>query len=36
MGRLAGFRLEHRWAGWDKAPFTAASTSQVAVYRKTG
>ena len=33
MGRLAGFRLEHRWAGWDQAPFTAASTSQVAVYR---
>jgi SAM-dependent methyltransferase len=36
MGRLAGFRLEHRWAGWDRAPFTAASTSQVAVYRKDG
>jgi SAM-dependent methyltransferase len=35
MGRLAGLRLEHRWAGWDKAPFTAASTSQVAVYQKT-
>ena len=34
MGRLAGFRLEHRWAGWDRSPFTAASTSQVAVYRK--
>jgi hypothetical protein len=34
MARLAGFRLEHRWAGWGKAPFTAASTSQVAVYRK--
>jgi SAM-dependent methyltransferase len=34
MGRLAGLRLEHRWAGWDKSPFTAASTSQVAVYRK--
>jgi SAM-dependent methyltransferase len=34
MSRLAGFRLEHRWAGWDKAPFTAASTSQVAVYQK--
>jgi SAM-dependent methyltransferase len=34
MGRLAGFRLEHRWAGWDKSPFTAASTSQVAVYEK--
>jgi SAM-dependent methyltransferase len=34
MARLAGLRLEHRWAGWDRAPFTAASTSQVAVYRK--
>jgi SAM-dependent methyltransferase len=34
MGRLAGFRLEHRWAGWDKAPFTGTSTSQVAVYEK--
>jgi SAM-dependent methyltransferase len=34
MARLAGLRLEHRWAGWDKAPFTAASTSQVAVYQK--
>ena len=35
MARLAGLRLEHRWAGWDKSPFTAASTSQVAVYQKT-
>lgn len=35
MARLAGLRLEHRWAGWDRAPFTGASTSQVAVYRKT-
>ncbi|HVT69041.1 MAG TPA: class I SAM-dependent methyltransferase [Trebonia sp.] len=34
MARLAGFRREHRWAGWDKSPFTASSTSQVAVYRK--
>jgi hypothetical protein len=34
MARLAGLRLEHRWAGWDRAPFTAGSTSQVAVYRK--
>jgi SAM-dependent methyltransferase len=34
MARLAGLRLEHRWAGWDKSPFTAASTSQVAVYEK--
>ena len=34
MARLAGFRLEHRWAGWDRSPFTADSTSQVAVYQK--
>jgi SAM-dependent methyltransferase len=34
MARLAGMRLEHRWAAWDKSPFTAASTSQVAVYEK--
>jgi SAM-dependent methyltransferase len=34
MARLAGLRLEHRWAGWDRSPFTADSTSQVAVYRK--
>ena len=34
MARLAGLRLEHRWAGWDRAPFTADSASQVAVYRK--
>jgi SAM-dependent methyltransferase len=35
MARLAGLRLEHRWAGWDKSPFTGTSTSQVAVYQKT-
>ena len=29
-----GFRLEHRWAGWDRSPFTADSASQVAVYQK--
>jgi Methyltransferase domain len=34
MARLAGMRLEQRWAGWDRAPFTGASPSQVAVYRK--
>jgi Methyltransferase domain len=34
MARLAGLRLEHRWAGWDRSPFTADSASQVAVYRK--
>ena len=34
MARLAGFRLEHRWAGWDQAPFTSDSKSQVAVFEK--
>jgi Methyltransferase domain len=34
MARLAGFRLRDRWAGWDKAPFTAESRRQVAVFEK--
>lgn len=34
MARLAGMRLEHRWAGWDRAAFTAVSTSHVSVYVK--
>ncbi|TWH73591.1 class I SAM-dependent DNA methyltransferase [Modestobacter roseus] len=34
MARLAGMELEHRWAGWDRAPFTAASTAHVSVYRR--
>jgi SAM-dependent methyltransferase len=34
MARLAGLRLEHRWAGWNRSAFTADSASQVAVYRK--
>jgi SAM-dependent methyltransferase len=34
MGKLAGLRLRDRWAGWDRAPFTADSPSQVAVFEK--
>ena len=34
MARLAGMRLEHRWAGWDRAPFTALSPAHVSVYEK--
>lgn len=34
MARLAGFRREHRWAGWDRAPFTAKSTGHVTVYTR--
>ena len=34
MARLAGLRLLDRWSGWDRAPFTSDSTTQVAVYQK--
>ena len=34
MARLAGMRLEHRWAGWSREPFTALSPAHVSVYRK--
>ena len=34
MARLAGFRLEHRWAGWDRSVFTADSAHHVTVYEK--
>jgi SAM-dependent methyltransferase len=34
MARIAGFRLRERWAGWDQAPFTSDSASQVAVFEK--
>ena len=30
MARLAGLRLRHRWADWDRSPFTSESESQVA------
>jgi len=35
MARLADFRLEHRWAGWDRSPFNAKSERHVSVYAKT-
>jgi hypothetical protein len=34
MARLAGMRLEHRWAGWRRAPCTGLSPSHVSVYEK--
>lgn len=34
MGRLAGLRLQERWAGWDRSPFTSDSDAQVAVFEK--
>jgi SAM-dependent methyltransferase len=35
MARLAGMKLEHRWAGWEREPFTQLSPSHVSVYLKT-
>jgi hypothetical protein len=34
MAKITGFRVRDRWAGWDRAPFTAGSQSQVAVFEK--
>ena len=34
MGRLTGFRLRDRWAGWDRTPFGSDSGHQVAVFEK--
>jgi len=32
MARLAGMRLRHRWADWDRSPFTGDSRSHVSVW----
>ena len=34
MARLAGLRPEHRWAGWNREPFTAESEQHVSVWRR--
>jgi hypothetical protein len=34
MAKLTGFRFRDRWAGWDQAPFTSDSRSQVAVFEE--
>jgi SAM-dependent methyltransferase len=34
MAQLAGFRLSHRWGGWDRRPFTSESVSQIAVFER--
>jgi hypothetical protein len=34
MARIAGLRLEDRWAGWLREPFTALSESHVSVWAK--
>ena len=35
MARLAGLRLEHRWADWERCPFTDMSDRHISVYRKS-
>ena len=34
MARIAGLHLVHRWAGWDREPFTSASSGHVSVYSR--
>jgi SAM-dependent methyltransferase len=34
MARIAGMRLQHRFAGWNQEPFTHLSPSHVSVYEK--
>ena len=34
MARCSGMVLRDRWSGWNRSPFTADSTSQVAVYER--
>jgi len=33
MARLAGLRLENRWGGWLRQPFSAASNKHISIYR---
>jgi SAM-dependent methyltransferase len=32
MARLAGLRLQSRWGGWNREPFTSTSSTHVSVY----
>ncbi|MEU3625102.1 SAM-dependent methyltransferase [Amycolatopsis coloradensis] len=34
MARIAGMRLKHRWADWDRSAFTADSAKHVSVWEK--
>ena len=36
MARIASLTLTHRWADWDRTPFTAESESHVSVWTKGG
>ena len=34
MAKLAGMALRHRWAGWNRLPFTADSRAHISVWEK--
>jgi SAM-dependent methyltransferase len=34
MARIAGMRLESRWADWDRSPFSTSSAKHVSVWRR--
>ena len=34
MARFAGLRLDERWGGWHRQPFTASSDNVISVYRR--
>ncbi|MGH9064873.1 MAG: class I SAM-dependent DNA methyltransferase [Acidimicrobiales bacterium] len=34
MAKLAGMTLRHRWAGWNRSPFTRESTSHVSIWER--
>jgi len=35
MARIAGLRLEHRWADWERTPFARDSTKHISVYQRS-
>lgn len=35
MAKLGGFRLRHRWGGWNREPFGSESLRQITVFEKT-
>jgi hypothetical protein len=33
MAQLAGLHLQQRWSGWERGPFTSASSGHISIYR---
>jgi hypothetical protein len=34
MAQLAGLTLQERWADWERAPFTSASSNSISVWQR--